>query len=399
MNDLSNNNQGITDYTKMTNDQLYDQFKTENWNSIPSNNDKLNLLQELENRHALAMQREPALVKWETENSTDLGSFCADTNTITIKNCENQYEILDSIVHEQEHAVQFFSPDSLSKITLKDRSLINLENYLSEDGRTSHYCYYGILLYDLMTSELASNSKALTFMASQQERYKNDPFYLAYLKERQDYFKEVSEKIEQLQQIKKDALKTTIYCNKEFSLEEKIYLTNYLDKSRYTDSYELKTKEINEVLQNISIDIENNKLVYLPNQRNQIIYTPPNDKYFDFANPNIKIEKNDVNLNNSNEIVNEHLPSEENIFFTTENNDLQNGNMENNEESSIVVNTLETLHESELENCSTMVSNLELTNSIECNDQPTLVSDLNDSLEESCDPNYSVEADCGMDIS
>lgn len=194
---IKNSNQN--DFLNYSDDELYNQFKSENWEKLTNDNDKLALLQEIENRDAKEMQRPPATVIWEPRDSERLGGWNCRGNIISIKIDDNQYEMLDSLKHEGEHAVQDYSPSSSSKISKEDKDLMNVENEISINGKDIHYRYYDDDLYDLMTSELDSNSKAFLFMSSQQDRFKSDEKFLEYVQGRKEHFEEVADKIDQLQ--------------------------------------------------------------------------------------------------------------------------------------------------------------------------------------------------------
>ena len=70
------------DYSKFSNDQLLDSFKSDNWSQMKEN-DRVGVIQELENRTAAEQGREPAVVV-SSSRVTSYGSYNSTTNQMNI---------------------------------------------------------------------------------------------------------------------------------------------------------------------------------------------------------------------------------------------------------------------------------------------------------------------------
>lgn len=240
------------DYSRYSAEDLCSQFKSENWKLL-SDEEKIALFQEIENREAVAHNREPAKVIQAFGGN--LGGYNNITHVIKIRLTDNQFEDLDTIFHEGEHANQSRSSNKDVNFSENDKKLIMLEDTISSDGRNDHYHYY-TSLYSVMTSELDANNVALQKVLSFKEEFKDEEKYLAYLSSRQKEYEELAADIENKREEKKKALLETAECayirreltEKEF---EKIK-DNIINNFNY-DSCEARTVEINEVLKNYDL--------------------------------------------------------------------------------------------------------------------------------------------------
>ena len=236
------------DYSQYSKSQLFAQFKSNNWN-IKSPDEKIAVLQEVENREAAAHNRPAAKVVQAYGSS--YGAYSSRTHRIEIRLTENQFEDLDTLFHESEHANQSRSPINSVSFSENDKKLMSIEDMTSSDGISSHYSKYEASLYKVMTSELDANNAALEKMSSLKNEYRDEGKYQEYLMGRQEYYDGVADAIDIKSPEKKAALLNTLEC---------AYIRNELSESEYselkeliasTESYDLcekRTIEINETL-------------------------------------------------------------------------------------------------------------------------------------------------------
>ena len=105
------------DYSNYSNHQLFNQFKSIHWKN-KTNDEKIAILQEIENREAEEHNRPPAKVN--QCYSGNLGGYRYRTNIIEVKLVNNQFEVLDSLFHESEHANQYRAP--INELSFSDNS-------------------------------------------------------------------------------------------------------------------------------------------------------------------------------------------------------------------------------------------------------------------------------------
>lgn len=241
---IVNDHRSQINYSKMTNEQLLDQFKNENWKNIPTNKQKIDLLQEVENRHAKMYGRMPARVQ-ETLDPSLLGSYNYGYHTISIRLDNNPYENLDSIIHEGQHANQTYASTTKMGMNNMDKTMIDLEKLPSTDHSKSHYVYYQEAnnqdLYNIYSSELNTNNTALSFLMNQESRYGKDPLYQEYITERNEHYNRVYVDLTNLSQAKKEALLETSRVNYENRLlTENQYrsIVSHIQNSYHVDSFE-----------------------------------------------------------------------------------------------------------------------------------------------------------------
>ena len=241
------------DYSRYSVEDLCSQFKSENWKLL-SDEEKIALFQEIENREAVGHNREPAKVIQAFGGN--LGGYNNITHVIKIRLTDNQFEDLDTIFHEGEHANQSRSSNKDVNFSENDKKLIMLEDTISSDGRNSHYFKYYTSLYSVMTSELDANNVALQKVLSFKEEFKDEEKYLAYLSSRQKEYEELAADIENKREEKKKALLETAECaciRRELTEKEFEKIKNNIINNFNYDSCEARTVEINEVLKNYDL--------------------------------------------------------------------------------------------------------------------------------------------------
>ena len=178
------------DYSKFSNDQLLDSFKSDNWSQMKEN-DRVGVIQELENRTAAEQGREPAVVV-SASRVTSYGSFNSTTNQMNI-NVSNfsSYETLDTFAHESNHAYQTYCVNNGIGYDEYTRNMIGVETARDQNGNLYNYARTSPQ-YDMQCNELDSNNKAASFVIGEKDRYSSDPVYKDYVAERDSHFKDVN---------------------------------------------------------------------------------------------------------------------------------------------------------------------------------------------------------------
>ena len=221
------------DYSDYSNHQLFNQFKSIHWKS-KTVDEKIAILQEIENREAEEHNRPPAKVVQCYSNN--LGGYIYRTNVIEVKLVNNQFEVLDSLFHESEHANQYRAPINEVSFSENDRKLMKIEDMTSADGYKSHYKKYENQLYDLMTSEIDANNAAFEKVSSLKKEYIDEKNYKKYLKDRKSYFNKVENESNLKSSMKREALLDTIYG---------AYVRNEISEKEYQDLQQLITSDKN----------------------------------------------------------------------------------------------------------------------------------------------------------
>ena len=180
----------IKDYSKFSNNQLLDSFKSDNWSQMEEN-DRVGVIQELENRTAAEQGREPAVVV-SSSRVTSYGSYNSTTNQMNI-NVSNfsSYETLDTFAHESNHAYQTYCVNNGIGYDEYTRNMMGVETARDQNGNLYNYARTSPQ-YDMQCNELDSNNKAASFVMGEKDRYSSDPAYKDYIAERDSHFKEVN---------------------------------------------------------------------------------------------------------------------------------------------------------------------------------------------------------------
>ncbi|MGN8859016.1 hypothetical protein, partial [Catenibacterium mitsuokai] len=240
------------DYSDYSNHQLFNQFKSIHWKN-KTDDEKIAILQEIENREAEEHNRPPAKVIQIYSNK--LGGYSYGTNIIEVKLVNNQFEVLDSLFHESEHANQYRAPINEVSFSENDRKLMKIEDMTSSNGKDSHYVKYEDDLYDLMTSEIDANNAAFEKVSSLKKEYINEKKFKEYLAGRKAYFNKVENDSNLKSSMKKDALLDTIYSafvRKEISEKEYQDLQQIINSDKNYDHCAERRTKINEALRDIN---------------------------------------------------------------------------------------------------------------------------------------------------
>ena len=180
----------IKDYSKFSNNKLLDSFKSDNWSQMKEN-DRVGVIQELENRTAAEQGREPAEVV-SSSRVTSYGSYNSTTNQMNI-NVSNfsSYETLDTFAHESNHAYQTYCVNNGIGYDEYTRNMMGVETARDQNANLYNYARTSPQ-YDMQCNELDSNNKAASFVMGEKDRYSSDPAYKDYIAERDSHFKDVN---------------------------------------------------------------------------------------------------------------------------------------------------------------------------------------------------------------
>jgi|GEM_PF-5899083 len=187
--------EGKIDYSYLSDEELLDSFKSESWNALDEDH-RVSIVQEMENRNAVAQGREPATVI-SMDDQRYYGQYNAPNNQLSIDVTNvSSYETLDTYVHETNHAYQEFAikngSEQYDKHTL---NMMKVEMARDENGNLYNYATSSPE-YDLQCDELDSNNKAAAYLLAEKDRYGEDPEYREYIKERAEHFEQVNESLE-----------------------------------------------------------------------------------------------------------------------------------------------------------------------------------------------------------
>lgn len=261
---IINDNQNQKDYSQLSNEELLNQFKSENWELIQTNKEKISLLQEVENRNAILNGRSPATVK-EISDPSLLGSYNAYYHTISIRLDDNPYENLDSIIHEGQHANHAYSTTNITQISKEEKMMIDIERYPSIDSSKSFYAYYQEAnhqdLYNIYSSELNTNNTAFSFLKNQENRYGDDEKYKEYIRERNDHYNHVYNDLNLFSDAKKNAILETTQVNYDrgsLSQEQYQSIVQHVSHQQNVDSFEQTAKDNHFMLNDMVSEYENN---------------------------------------------------------------------------------------------------------------------------------------------
>ena len=175
-----------TPYSKLSETELLSRFKSDSWSKL-NQQEKIDTIQELENRFAVEQKRPVAEIKPE-EDPSNYGSYVKSSNTIRIRmedsDKNTSYEMLDSYYHESRHAQQYQAIKLNKGLNETTRNVCKTElngNYVG-----------GGKYYDMQTCEMDSNNYAADKMLSNKDLFDGDKQYDEYLERRREHFENVN---------------------------------------------------------------------------------------------------------------------------------------------------------------------------------------------------------------
>ena len=243
----TNQNKSLeTNLSSLSNSDLLDCFKSENWEKM-NEQTRIDAVQEIENRNAVFQGREPANVVSSNDPSY-YGQYTSTQNTIMINVTDfSSYDVLDTYVHESNHAYQQNCIDNNSgQYDNHTRTMIEAEFARDETGYLYNYRTTSPE-YDMQCSEMDSNNKASSFLISEQSRYCEDPAYQSYINERNSHYGSLNFQLE------------NNYQSRESMQLDQLYEANargdISDNSYNITSSEIKSGDYNDPVVSESFDI------------------------------------------------------------------------------------------------------------------------------------------------
>lgn len=239
----------IKDYSKFSNNQLLDSFKSDNWSQMKEN-DRVGVIQELENRTAAEQGREPAVVV-SSSRVTSYGSYNSTTNQMNI-NVSNfsSYETLDTFAHESNHAYQTYCVNNGIGYDEYTRNMMGVETARDQNGNLYNYARTSPQ-YDMQCNELDSNNKAASFVMGEKDRYSSDPAYKDYIAERDSHFKDVNTALDNNQAMRTSMQNDqtyTSYVRGDITEETYNSLSESINDPNYVDPTVVESHTIGESL-------------------------------------------------------------------------------------------------------------------------------------------------------
>lgn len=193
--DLNQNQGSMSNISSLSNSDLLDCFKSENWEKMDEQA-RIDTVQEMENRNAASQGRIPANVVSSNDPSF-YGQFTSTQNTIMINVSDfSSYDVLDTYIHESNHAYQQSCIDNHSG-QYDNHTRTMLEAELARDEAGNLYNYRTTTPeYDMQCSEMDSNNRAVSFLISEQNRFGADQTYQSYILERNSHYTNLNFQLE-----------------------------------------------------------------------------------------------------------------------------------------------------------------------------------------------------------
>jgi hypothetical protein len=244
------------DYSSFSDDQLLDQFKIENWSKLEES-DRIDVIQEMENRNAAQQGREPAEVV-SSSRVTSYGSYNSMNNQMNVNvNNFSSYETMDTFVHESNHAYQAHCVENGVGYDEYTRNMIEVESMRDENGALYNYARTSPQ-YDMQCNELDSNNRAAEFLISESDRYKTDQEYKDYIAERDGHFKVVNYALDNYQGIRTSMQNDQAYASYvrgDISQEQYDNLSAGINNSNYVDSTVTESHSLGESLSDLNAEL------------------------------------------------------------------------------------------------------------------------------------------------
>jgi len=163
-------------------DEILDRYRSSSWESM-YDEDKLAVLQDTENMIAEEHGRAPCVVR-PTSNDEVYG-FCDSSQgyiAVNLSNCQNPYEALDTLVHEDNHIQQDYNFEHGTGYDAAAMGIMKSEkSYYQSNGNA----------YDAQNLEMDSNNAAASYLIGEEERYADDPAYADYIQSRGNHYQNV----------------------------------------------------------------------------------------------------------------------------------------------------------------------------------------------------------------
>lgn len=244
-------------YSEKTQDELLNTFKSDEWCQLSEEN-RVAVIQEIENRNALEQGREPATIVSMSSEGV-YGSYNGTSNCIQINVSDfSSYETLDTYVHESNHAYQAYCIENGIGYDDNVRSMMQAEMARDEKGNLYNYADTSPL-YDMQCDELDSNNKAANFLLAERDRYQGDSEYCAYIQERAEHFEMVNSSLQENVQLR-DAMQHNqvynAYARGDISEEQYADLNTAIGNDGCIDSTVIESQSIGEQMTALSTELQ-----------------------------------------------------------------------------------------------------------------------------------------------
>lgn len=173
----------------VTNEFDYSKFESAQWSEL-SDREKIKLLQSFGDIYAqsIGLDNAPKIVREHDSSVYGVHNFETNVITINLKNCNNPYEALDTVVHEENHAYQH-------QCIQKEEGYSEGERALMKSQIGPGYCTNG-RGYDIQAIELDSNNVACMYVIENCEQQNEDPEYYRYIQSRVEHYSTVNQALE-----------------------------------------------------------------------------------------------------------------------------------------------------------------------------------------------------------
>lgn len=250
------------DYSTYSDGQLLYQFKTENWSKL-GENERVDIIQEMENRNAEQQGREPAEVV-SSSRVTSYGSYNSMNNQIIINvNNFSSYETLDTFAHESNHAYQNHCIENGVGYDEYSRNMMEVESMRDENGNLYNYART-TPQYDMQCNELDSNNKAAKFMLSESDRFKEDQEYKDYIAERDAHFKDVNYALDNYQGMRTSMQNDqayTSYVRGDITQEQYASLNESINNDNHEDPIVMESHSIGDSISEMNVELNHDNSV------------------------------------------------------------------------------------------------------------------------------------------
>ena len=233
------------DYSGYSDEEILDFFKSENWNVLDDKH-RVAIIQEMENRNASEQGRSPAtVVSLDSDDCYGQYNNLSNKLEVDVTNVSS-YEVLDTYVHESNHAYQYYCINNKGKFNEETIDMIQAELARDENGNLYNYARSSPA-YDIQCNELDSNNAAAEFMLAQRERYQNDSEYREYINERANHFANVNDSLikNKEQRVAMQTDQTNIaYIRGDISEKQYSEIVDKLSDPNYEDPAAARSKEL-----------------------------------------------------------------------------------------------------------------------------------------------------------
>ena len=252
--------------SELSHEDFMNQFQFENWSGL-ERWQKIDVLQEHENRLAALDGREPAKVSFFANEEGNNGVYFGGSNSIRIGESALDSPSMSffALEHEDEHAHQnewLKTPDAEGEDNFS-KTMMRAEQFSDQQGGYPNYVDAkgpDREFYNTQSSELDSNNKAARALFENEEYFRDDPTYSDTINTLNDTFSETNGVLE-TNSLQRDALQENQLGNalENQAITEEEYkdaLEKINDPHGYEDDLALESREIGQTLQEKQSEIK-----------------------------------------------------------------------------------------------------------------------------------------------